>query len=346
MDRALLIDALVRRFADLIADLSLGEPTPVSLAHVPDLLFQSLDVRIRGPHDKPQRVAADIFGLPLRTYQHRLNATAQSATVRGMTVWEAVYRHVREEGPVQRAALEHRFRREDQAQVRSILNNMVQSGLVFSAGRGSTTLYQANLRVQFDQDDDGEVDAHLVWVAAYNQPGSTLDELAAELGIEGSRLQVERLRNAVEWLVGRGRLVPEEGVDRTRYRSRDFVLPPPQDEAPAHAALYDHFAVIVDAMCDRLRHQREGTQPPGPIGGATYRFDLRPDDAESSDEALGLLSRFRAECSALRETLDAAAGAERARRRVVFYFGQSIEDATEPAPSLDPDPESGGAPPS
>lgn len=340
MDRALLIDALVRRFADLIADLSLGEPTPVSLAHVPDLLFQSLDARIRGAHDKPQRVAADLFGLPLRTYQHRLNVTAQSATVRGMTVWEAVYRYIREEGPVGRGALELRFRREDQAQLRSILKNMVQSGLVFSAGRGGSTLYQANLRVLFEDGADPELDAHLVWVAAYNQPGSTLEELSRGLGIERSVIQLERLRNAVEWLVQRGRLIGEDDAEGTRYRSRDFVLPPPADAAPGHAALYDHFTVIVDAICDRLRHQRDGTRPEGPIGGATYRFDLYPDGARGGDAALGLLSRFRAECSALRESIDAARGAGRANRRVVFYFGQSIEETIEP--HLHPTPAFGG----
>lgn len=333
MDRALLIDALVRRTADLVADLAIEGATNHSLGHINDLFFQAMDARLRSTHGKPQRVIADIFRLPLRTLQHRLQTAADNLTVRDRTVWRAIYGHIQAQGPLDRSAIECRFVGERPHLIRSILNNMVSAGVVFAAGRGAKTLYQVNQRVRFASDDSVEADARLVWVATYNRPDASLVELAADLGVDGSPLQRRRLERALDWLLAQGALtarVDESGT--TRYRGGDFVMPryaaPVADAQAAqswmHAALYDHFSVVVDAMCAKLRHDREGTRPPAPTGGATYRFDLLSDD-ETAAAVTALLERMRRECTDLRETVDARSGDTASTGRVIFYFGQTME---------------------
>lgn len=324
MDRALLIDAVVRRAADLVAELAIEGATIHSLGHVSDLFFQALDTRLRLTHDKPQRVVADIFQMPLRTYQHRLRAVTESASIRNTTVWRAVYRYVSEHGPVRGVAVEHRFAQEKFELIRSILKHMVHTGVVFVTGRGGSALYRVNDDIGLVTSMSPESDARLVWVAAYKRPDAALSDLAADLGAEGNVSQEARLRNALASLVDRGAVATSvDGNGITRYRAHDFVMAP-NDAAAVHAALYDHFCVVIDAMCQKLREQSEERGRTLPTGGATYRFDLPTSDEELLE--LDLLARFRSECSALRQGLESEHGGTGPARRLVFYFGQMWEE--------------------
>jgi predicted acetyltransferase len=41
-----------------------------------------------------QKVIADMFGLALRSYQQKVQRLSESATDRGLTLWEAVHAHI------------------------------------------------------------------------------------------------------------------------------------------------------------------------------------------------------------------------------------------------------------
>lgn len=321
MEQALLIDALVHRVADLIVDLALVGQAPVHLGHLSDLFFQSLDRRLRGHHQKSQPVAADLFGLPLRTYQHRVRATARSATQRELTLWEAVYRHVRDHDQVTRGELETRFCRENPTQLRSIVHDLIHSGLVLTAGRGDSTVYQANRRVRLGSEEDPDVDAQLTWVAVYEHPGATPDMLADALAIPP--LHRPRLDGALTRLVGEGRIICDDhDAEAPRFHCQTFVFHPGQSDA-VWASIYDHFSMMIDGLCDALRVRRGEDAPDGLLGGATYRFELIAGSPRT-EEARVLLAELRARCTALRSALDAElAGGGRSDGRVLFYFGQT-----------------------
>lgn len=331
MNHGLLIDAIVRKTALLVADLAVRDPVPASLMHVTDLFFTAINEHLRSKHERPQRVIADLFGLPIRTYQHRVTVLSQSASLRGITVWEAIYRFVRAEEQVSRAEIGQRFHQENPELVGSILNEMVRSKLLFCAGRGSTAVYLANQRVEFDADASPEADARLVWVVTHGHPGASMAELAVAMGIEGSAVQANRLRAALDRLVDENRLVvtsDPEGIDR--YHSRDFVfdLDAPSDGL---AAFYDHFSAVVDAICQKLDG---GAMPRIGATGATYRFDLHPGMAETA-EVEGLVEALRTRCSRLRHALEATGLSD---TRLVFYFGHMLVESDPPGdPAPDDD---------
>ena len=65
----------------------------------------------------------------------------ESRTERGRSLWEAIYDHIRTQEVIDRRAILVAFAREEEAVVRAVLHDLVESGLVFATGgtRESTT---------------------------------------------------------------------------------------------------------------------------------------------------------------------------------------------------------------
>jgi len=80
--------------------------------------------------------------MALRTYQRHTQRLAQSRTDRGRSLWEAVFRHLEENGVVTREELFRRFRHDDEASLRGVLRDLTESGLVFSSGSGPSSAYR------------------------------------------------------------------------------------------------------------------------------------------------------------------------------------------------------------
>ena len=89
MHTRLLIDAIVRQTTVLLAQLSTASGTRAPLAHVAGEVFLSLAREIEA-QGVGRKVAADMFGLALRTYQKKVQRLAESATEVESTLWEAV----------------------------------------------------------------------------------------------------------------------------------------------------------------------------------------------------------------------------------------------------------------
>lgn len=84
-----------------------------------------------------------MFGMALRTYHERVSRLAASSTDQGRSLWEAVCSHIEQHGPVSRARLLHRFKKDDEATVRGVLRDLAESALVYQTGRGDETSYRA-----------------------------------------------------------------------------------------------------------------------------------------------------------------------------------------------------------
>jgi len=97
MDAKLLVDNIVRQTMVFIAELSTAAGVRAPLAHIADQVFLSLAQEIER-QGVGRKVAADMFGMALRSYQIKVQRLAESATVRNHTLWEAVLDFIDREG--------------------------------------------------------------------------------------------------------------------------------------------------------------------------------------------------------------------------------------------------------
>jgi hypothetical protein len=129
----------------LVAELATAAGGRAPLAHVAGHVFVEL-VRELKAQGLGNKVIADMFGLTLRTYHDRVRRASESVTDRGSSLWEAALRYVRQRQMLSRADLLQRFRADDEASVRGVLSDLVDSGLLFKSGRADLTTYDGERR--------------------------------------------------------------------------------------------------------------------------------------------------------------------------------------------------------
>src|SRR4029078_837183 len=96
------------------------------------------ELKARGLGNK---VIADMFGVALRTYHEKVRRLSESTTVRGKSLWAATLEYLQERRSADHAEVLERFRNDDEVTLRSVLADLVDSGLVFRSGRGATAKY-------------------------------------------------------------------------------------------------------------------------------------------------------------------------------------------------------------
>ncbi|MFO0749112.1 MAG: hypothetical protein U1F43_26135 [Myxococcota bacterium] len=327
MDVRLLIDALVRETAGLIADLATVGGSRTLVADVPDRMFHALAAALEA-RGLSKKLVADMCGLALRGYQKRMQRLAESATVGGRTLWEAVLAFLHERDVVPRADLEARFQRDDPETLGSVLHDLVEGGLVFKTGSGASAAYRATRESELrglGQAPDGEAAEALVWLSIYRggpdgrdgRDGAIAREALAE---RHAILGAAALDAVLERLVASGRVAlgPDGG-----YRCHTVVMPIGQ-RAGIEAALIDHLQAVFATVRAAVERRSEPW-----TGGSTYRLDLAPDGAHA-DAVRALLPRLRAELGSLRAETDAMlergpdGPSEAARQRVSIYVGVSV----------------------
>lgn len=314
MNRAWLIDAIVRQTTVLVAQLATaaGQRNPVG--HVAEQIFLDL-VRALEEAGVGQKIIADMFGMALRTYHARVRRLRESSTDRGRTLWIAVLEHLQQQQRATRAEVLHRFRRDDAAIVRSVLKDLVNEGLLYRSGRGDATTYRVADAEDVRRSSDVEVAASHLWLAIFHKPGITRDELVRAAGMSDAMVD-----SALAHLLRADRVRAEGDT----YVAQE-VLIAYEDEAGWEAALFDHFQAVVTAITTKLQHGHRARHR-DVIGGSTYRFDVWSGHP-LENEVLGLLGRVRDMASDLRARVDAhnqALAAPRHAKRVVFYVGQTV----------------------
>jgi hypothetical protein len=330
MNIKLLIDAIIRQTTVLIAHLATSAGLRAPLAHVANQVFLELVGELEA-QGLGRKVIADMFGLALRSYQVKVRRLSESSTEQNRTLWEAVLAHIQAQGPTTRAQVFKHFKRDDEASVRGILHDLVESGLVFRAGRGYGTTYRAaseeELGVTFAADPDRAAEA-LAWIAIYRQGPLTQRQLADDFGMAPPLAQL-----ALQRLLADGRIERlDPDSDEPRYASQRCVLPMGEPSG-WEAAVFDHYQSMVAALCTKLRAGDTCAFPQDVIGGSTYSFDVWKGHP-CEERVYGLLRAQRAQISALREEVTRH-NQDHARppqgvHKVVFYLGQNIIRDEEP----------------
>lgn len=323
MNVQVLIDSIVRQTTVLVAQLATSAGARAPLAHVANQVFLELvkELKDQGLGNK---VIADMFGLALRTYHARVRRLSESKTYSGRSLWDAVLEYVQGSGTVLRAEILRRFQHDDEATVRSVLRDLVDSGLLFRTGRENATSYRAlgpESSEELVAERTNDASANLVWVAVHRFGPAPEGELARLVTVSG-----EELRAALERLLNEGRIeVLEEGGERS-YRSGRCVIPV---GAPAgwEASVFDHFQAVVTAIVSKVRQGRLAARHDDAVGGSTYTYDVWRGHPHR-DEVLGFLRDVRAKAVALRlkvEAYNEEAGPGAAEpERVIAYVGQAV----------------------
>jgi len=152
-----LIDAIVRQTTVLLAQLSTAAGVRSPLGHIADEVFSGLvsELNQQGVSNK---VIADMFGMALRSYRQKVRRLGEPASSRGATLWSAVQEFLAEHEWSTRDEVLDRFKHDDEVSVRSILNDLVETGLAVRSGVRNDLRYR--VATEEELRDSGTEPAH------------------------------------------------------------------------------------------------------------------------------------------------------------------------------------------
>lgn len=318
----LLIQCLVRQMTILIAQLATTGGARAPLAQVANQVFLDL-VEELNRQGVGRKVSADMFGMGLRTYQRKIQRLAESITDRGQSLWQAVLDYICSQKVVTRARIQERFLNDEPTQIRSLLRDLCESGLVFSSGQGQNTLYRAVSEDElqaFRQVHLSEGLEELVWAIIYHHGPVSRERFLSLTHIEPSELDP-----ALSRLVDSKRIDVEESSHGTFYKASSLFVPM---GAPAgwEAAVFDHFQAMVKTICCRLREDRSTATASDTVGGSTFTLDVWPGHPHEQ-EVCASLSKIRTMLIELRcrtDEYNASHPIPERHNHVVLYVGQSV----------------------
>jgi hypothetical protein len=321
MNPQLLIDAIVRQTTVLIAQLSTAAGVRAPLSRVADQVFLDLAREIQA-QGVSRKVAADMFGLALRTYQTKVQRLTQSSTERDRTLWEGLLAFVAEHGPVSRKRLFEHFERDDPTSIGAVLNDLTQSGLVERAKSRSGAVFRVPAAAERKSSPPrGEALAALVWVAVY-RGASTAPSIAGQLGLDAADVEAALAALRVQGRVSDG----PAGLVTTG------VVVPVGAEQGWEAAVFDHYQSVVTAITRKVLQGAPKSAAEDVVGGTTITFEVHRDHP-LREEVRGLLKRMRGEVNELwarvGEHNRQHPSPDAETETVSFYFGQSTSGGDE-----------------
>jgi hypothetical protein len=317
MQIRLLMNDIVRQTTLLIAQLSTAAGVREPLSHVTDQVFLELsrELDARGIRLK---VAADMFGMTLRSYQLKVRRLSEQNERHGACLWQAIFERL-QEGGATREELIQRFGRHDPKRVAATLCDMVESGVAYSSGRGPKTAYGViaqGLGAANRAADESELLKERIWYLVAK--GTDRADLPALL--QASREEVE---HAAAELVDLGHL---EATSVGTLTARRFEVAVGAARG-WETAVGDHFRAVVTAVAAKIA--RRGSERDDRIGGATLTFTVHAGHPEA-EEVYRLLETTRAHADALWRRV-ARHNDEHpppaTATRVTFYFGQNLAHA-------------------
>jgi hypothetical protein len=318
-----LISSIVRQTTVLIARLSTTGGARSPLSQVADQVFVGLVAELER-QGVGKKVAADMFGLALRSYQLKVQRLQESASETGVTLWAALRAFVEERGSVSRAEIVQRFKADEETSIRGILADLVESGLCSRTGRGDSTLYRVTPPADLSRlarTASSDAARALVWLTVCRDGPLGREALVGATGLDAAELDA-----ALEALTLDSRITQRESGSETQW-SAERCLIPVGDWAGWEAALLDHHQTVLNAMAAKVTAGSHSSAQQDETGGATYGFELWPGHPQEAT-VRGLLARFRAEVAELWERVSEhnaqAKHAETERYRVSFYLGQHL----------------------
>jgi hypothetical protein len=321
MDGRTLIDAIVRQTTIMIAQLATAGGNRAHLAHTANQVFLDLGAALR-EQGMGAKGIADMFGMALRTYHLRVQRLSESRTDRGRTLWDAVLEHVQRRGPSSRAEIFERFSYDDETILRSLLRDLVNSGLLYRTGRGDHVRYGVVAGAAAPANAPEQTLADLICLTANRLAPATLDDIANAISV-----QPQALRPALEEAVRQGRIRSLGGSGtEERFTSEGCVIP--LGEAQGwEVAVFDHYQAMVTAVCTKLRKGRQRAEARDLIGGSTFSYTVW-EGHPHYQEATRFLAQFREQGAALREKI---ADYNRVCDEPLRGAATSVAEATLPA---------------
>ncbi len=329
MNPQILIDAIVRQTTVLIARLSTVEGVRSPLGHIANEVFVGLVAELES-QGVSKKVIADMFGMALRSYRQKVQRLGESVTTRGVTLWTAVQRFLAERGSASRSELFAHFQYDEEASIRGILNDLVESGLLVRTGRGDDTRYRiATAEELRDLGTSAETrpqdsNAALVWVRIYREGPIGLDRLMQIVPLSRAALDA-----AIDALLADGR-IRRENRDEGEVFAAEHVLIPVGETAGWEAAVVDHHGSVLNAIAAKLSKRTRTSTPADEVGGTTLTFDLWRGHPREQ-EVRSLLRATRAELLPLWEEVDAynRHHPEKETYQLHFYCGQYVVEEEE-----------------
>jgi hypothetical protein len=323
MNTRLLIDSIVRQTMVLIAQLSTAAGIRAPLSHVANQVFLDLVTELER-QGLGRKVIADMFGLALRSYQEKVQRLGESTTERNVTLWEAVYQYLQQQEVTSRAQVLLRFARDDVRSVRGILNDLVETGLVYRTGRGHETVYRLAAHEDLARalgSARTEADAAIVWVTVYRNGPIGADALGERLGLDAVKLQP-----LLQRLIDEGRIVRDGSAADAPLRAESCLI---QASEPAgwEASVLDHYGAVVGTVCARLAGTAGRAGNSDAVGGSTFSFDVW-DGHPYRERVRSLLQKTRADTAALWDEVRAFnTRTDKPEKHdcVTFYFGQNVQ---------------------
>lgn len=327
MNTQLLIDAIVRQTMVLIAQLSTAEGVRSPLSHIADHVFVSL-VRELESQGLGKKVVADMFGLVLRSYRQKVQRLNESITCRGVTLSGAVHAFLTEHGAASRAEILGHFAGDDEPTVRSVLNDLVESGLVCRSGRGKETSYRVATADELEElgmssaVNSQQTNEALVWLHVCRSGPLRKDELTKLLALSEAAMD-----EALRGLLAGARIRSEQRPDGL-YFSTDHCLIPVGEAAGWEAAVIDHHRAVLSALAAKAVSGRHVSAANDTVGGTTLTYDVWPGHPKER-EVLDLLATTRRGLIALWEEVEAynQAHPSAAPYQVTCYCGQYLKGA-------------------
>jgi hypothetical protein len=321
MNVQFLIDSIVRQTTVLIAQLATTGGIRAPLAHIANQVFLDLAAELE-TQGVSRKVSADMFGMALRTYLRKIQRLSESSTERGRSLWESVLDYLSRGELVTRADVLKRFHRDDEAIVRGVLKDLVDSGLVFASGSGENAVYRAASSEELGRMRSASTGLgleELVWAVVYRDGPISRGGLLKRGGLSAAELAA-----VLDRLTADGRVEEIASPEGDVLRARELFVPLGA-AAGWEAAVYDHYHAMVRTVCARLNQKTEPPNTRDATGGSTYTFEVW-EGHPHAEAVRGLLRTFRDRVQALRREVEdhnRQAGVPETHTAVVVYFGQS-----------------------
>jgi hypothetical protein len=312
-------------------NLSTADGARSPLSHVADEVFMAL-VRELEHQGVGKKVIADMFGIALRSYQQKVQRLSESATRRGVTLWSAIHAFLSERGTATRSDVLAHFANDEELKVRSILSDLVESGLVCRSGRGEDTSYRVATPEELEQPgastgaDAEAANAALVWVQIYRGSPLSRAHLAELLPLPEAALEA-----ALSRLLREERVRLLQRPDGAHYTTEQCLIPV-GEAAGWEAAVVDHHRAVLSALAAKLVSGKHVSAARDEVGGATWSFDLWPGHPKER-EVRQLLASLRGQVVPLWEEVAAYNREHRPAQtyKVTAYCGQYlVVDEEEP----------------
>jgi hypothetical protein len=275
MNPQVLIDAIVRQTTVLIAQLSTAEGARSPLAHLANEVFIGI-VRELEEQGLGKKVIADMFGLALRSYRQKVQRLEESRSTRGVTLWTAIQEFLAQRQWVGRAELFAHFRYDEEASVRGILRDLVESGFVVRSGKAEETQYRVASAEELLESGSSdptrrvEADAGLLLVHIYAEGPLPVAQLERLVPLPSAAVEI-----ALKRLVADGRVRLETRGGQLCCEA-DECLIPVGESAGWEAAVVDHHRAVLSALAAKIAGGQRFSAKNDEVGGTTLTFELWP----------------------------------------------------------------------